>query len=166
MAPSAIDPVLSTSSKKFLAALTAASSKSPVSLQLSEFYDAENDLRRKFAARGPVPDLYANLVPVFHSKVASMGANKTKARVVDEASLEQQYICALPKEKRRKEGMESFVQDGLAGFKRNWDTFTEGALGTLNWYALSVQQLLTEGTMSLLLVGLCLLACNPSHRKS
>jgi hypothetical protein len=136
MAQSAIDPVLSTSSKKFLAALTAASSTSAVSLQLSEFYDAENDLRRKFAAKESVPDLYANLVPVFHSKVASMGANKTKARVVDEISLDQQYICPLAEEKRRAEGTESFVQDGFTGFKRNWDTFTEGALGTLNWYTL------------------------------
>ena len=134
MAQGAIDPVFSTSSKKFLTALTAASSKSAISLQLSEFYDSENDLRRKFAARESVPDLYANLVPVFHPKVASMGANKTKARPVDETSLEQQYICPLAKEKRRSEGEESFIQDGLNGFKRNWDTFTEGALGSLNWY--------------------------------
>ena len=136
MAQSGPDPVLSASSKRFLTALTAASSESPVSLQLSEFYDAENDLRRKFASKEPIPDLYANLVPVFHSKVASMGANKTKARVVDENSLEKQYICALTSEKRRKEGEGSFVQGGLAGFKRNWDTFTEGALGTMNWYLL------------------------------
>jgi hypothetical protein len=130
-----MDPVLSASSKKFLTALTAASSKSPVSQQLSEFYDSENDLRRRFAAKESVPDLYANLVPVFHSKVNSMGANKTKARrVIDETSLEQQYICALSKEERRAKGTDSFIHHGLSGFKRNWDTFTEGALGTMNWY--------------------------------
>lgn len=135
MAQNAMDPVLSASSKKFLTALTAASSKSPVSQQLSEFYDSENDLRRRFAAKESVPDLYANLVPVFHSKVNSMGTNKTKAlRVIDETSLEQQYICALSKEERRAKGTDSFIQDGLSGFKRNWDTFTEGALGTMNWY--------------------------------
>jgi hypothetical protein len=135
MAQNAMDPVLSASSKKFLAALTAASSKSPVSQQLSEFYDSENDLRRRFAARESIPDLYANLVPVFHSKVISTGANKTKARwVIDDTSLERQYICALSKEERRAKGTDSLVQDGLSGFKRNWDTFTEGALGTMNWY--------------------------------
>jgi hypothetical protein len=132
---SSIDPVLSASSKKFLTALTGASSESSVSVQLSEFYDAENDLRRKFAAKEAVPDPYANLVPVFHPKVVAMGANKTKPRIVDEATLDKQYICPLGKEKRRTEGEDSFVQDGLSGFKRNWDTFTEGALATLNWYA-------------------------------
>jgi hypothetical protein len=134
---SSSDPVLSTSSKKFLTALTRASSENPVSLQLSEFYDAENDLRRKFAAKEAASDLYANLVPVFHSKVVSMGANKTKSRVVDEISVDKQYICPLGKEKRRSDGDDSFVQDGLDGFKRNWDTFTEGALSMLNWYTLS-----------------------------
>ena len=132
---SSVDPVLSASSKKFLTALRGASSEIAVSVQLSEFYDAENDLRRKFAAKEAVPDPYANLVPVFHPKVVSMGANKTKSRVVDEATLDKQYICPLEKEKRRSEGEDSFVQDGLSGFKRNWDTFTEGALATLNWYA-------------------------------
>jgi hypothetical protein len=134
---SSSDAVLSTSSKKFLTALTRASSENPVFLQLSEFYDAENDLRRKFAAKEVVSDLYANLVPVFHSKVVSMGANKTKSRVVDEISVDKQYICPLGKEKRRSDGDDSFVQDGLDGFKRNWDTFTEGALSMLNWYTLS-----------------------------
>lgn len=56
---------------------------------------------------------------------------------------------------RRKEGEDSFVQGGLAGFKRNWDIFTEGALETLNWYALVHSfvfcgLLLMAGIMSLL----------------
>jgi len=125
---------LSASSKKFLNALSSANSNSPVSLQLSEFYDAENELRRKFAAKEDIPDPYVNLVPVLHPKVASIGANATKARVIDETSLEAKYICPLDKDKRRKDGEDSFVQGGLAGFKRNWDVFTEGALSTLNWY--------------------------------
>ena len=127
------DPPLTASSKKFLAALTTASSATAVSTQLSEFYDSENDLRRKFAAKESVAELHAGLVPVFHSKVTSMGANKTKARVVDENTLDTNYICAL--KERRKDGETSFVQDGLVGFKRNWDTFTECALASLNWYS-------------------------------
>lgn len=134
------DPVLSPSSKKFLTALTAATSKTTVSVQLSEFYDVENELRRKFAAKEAVPDLYANLVPIFHPKVTSMGAHHTKARVFDENTLNEKYICALNEEKRRKEGEDSFIQGGFAGFKRNWDVFTDGALETVNWYSLWIHQ--------------------------
>ena len=124
---------LSASSKKFLTALTSAASRKSVPLQLSEFYDIENDLRRKFAAKDPVPDLYANLVPVFHPTVSSMGAHHTKARLVDEITLDQSYICPLTEETRRPEGTPSFVEGDFAGFKRNWDVFTEGALETMNW---------------------------------
>jgi len=124
---------LSAGSKKFLHALKSADSNSPVSLQLSEFYDAENELRCKFAAKEPPADPYANLVPVLHSKVAALGANKTKARPVDEKNLEAKYVYPLSEEMRRKDGDDSFVQAGLAGFKRNWDIFTEGALSQLNW---------------------------------
>ena len=128
------EPTLSASSKKFLTVLTSAKSTTAVSLQLSEFYDVENDLRRKFASKELVTDPYANLVPVFHSKVTSTGANKTKARIVEESTIDEKYICALNEEKRRKEGENSFVQGDFAGFKRNWDVFTEGALETVNWY--------------------------------
>jgi hypothetical protein len=129
------EPFLLASAKKFLTVLTSASFDRPVSIQLSEFYDNENDLRRKFAAKEVVSDGYMDLVPVFHSKVSSMGASKTKARVVDEKTLDEKYVCPLTEETRRKDGENSFVQGGLAGFKRNWDTFTEGALSDLNWYS-------------------------------
>jgi hypothetical protein len=128
------EPTLSASSRKFLTALTSANSTTAVSLQLSEFYDVENDLRHKFASKEIVTEPYANLVPVFHSKVNSMGANKTKARIVEESTVDEKYICALIEENRRKDGQNSFVQGDFAGFKRNWDVFTEGALETVNWY--------------------------------
>jgi hypothetical protein len=35
---------------------------------------------------------------------------------------------------RRSPGEDSFVQGGMAGFKRNWDIFTEGVLEAINWY--------------------------------
>jgi hypothetical protein len=125
---------LSAFSKKFLTALTSATSQKAVSLQLSELYDIENDLRRKFAAKESIPDPYTNLVPVFHPTVYSMGAHYTKVRVIDENTLDEKYICPLNEENRRREGTESFVEGGFAGFKRNWDVFTEGALDTMNWY--------------------------------
>jgi hypothetical protein len=129
------EPALPASSKKFLSALKAATPDSPVSLQLSEFYDEENELRKTFAAKTSVSDHHANLVPVFHSKVAAMGANKIKARKVDETNLEEKYICPLEEKMRMKTGEDCFIQDGHAGFKRNWDVFTEGALAGLNWQA-------------------------------
>jgi len=160
------DPVLSASSKKFLTALIAATSKTSVSLQLSEFYDLENDLRCKFAAKEPVPDSYANLVPIFHPKITSMGAHQTKARIVDENSLDEKYICALNEEKRRKDGEDSFVQNGFAGFKRNWDVFTEGALETVNWYSPKIGRNSFVGTMCSLLGELCWHVFNPSQKMS
>jgi hypothetical protein len=134
MAQPVPEPALSASSRKFLNALTSTNSQSAVSEQLSEFYSFENDLRRKFAQRESVPDLYQNLIPVFHSKVYAMGANKTKARKYDEKTSDQKYISPLSEEKRRKDGEDSFVHSGIAGFKKNWSTFTEGALDELNWF--------------------------------
>jgi len=134
MAQPVPEPALSSSSKKFLNALTSTNSKSAVSEQLFEFYNIENDLRRKFAKSESVPDPYQNLIPVFHSKVYSMGANKTKARTHEEKAFEQKYIAPLSEEKRRKDGEDSFVHGGMTGFKKNWSTFTEGALDELNWF--------------------------------
>ena len=124
----------SASSMEFLTRLAAAKSSSPISAQLQEFYDFENELRQKFAAKEQITDPYINLIPVFDGKVLSTGANKTKARKIDGNALEEQYISPLKPGKRKKDGEDSFVKDGLAGFKRNWDIFTEGALDSLNWY--------------------------------
>lgn len=159
------EPILSTSSKKFLTALTAATSNTAVSLQLSEFYATENGLRRKFAAKESVLDPYANLIPIFHSKVSSMGAYQTKARIVDEHNLDGKYICSLNEEKRRKGGERSFVQGDFAGFKRNWDIFTEGALDTLNWYCLLIALFPMLGITFLLLEEPCLHVSNHFRRR-
>jgi len=128
------EQALSAFSKKFLTALTSATSERAVSLQLSEFYDIENDLRRKFAAKESGLDPYANLIPVFHPTVYSMGAHYTKARVINENTLDEKYVCPLSEKNRREDGTESFIQGGFPGFKRNWDMFTEGALDNVNWY--------------------------------
>jgi len=135
MAPDVPEPPLSSSSKSFLKALSAATlSKGPIPTQLSDFYEAENELRRKYAAKEKVSDSYANLIPVFHSLVVASGADKTKSR--QSTSFQGQYICPLKEGQRRPDGTDSFVQDGLVGFKRNWDIFTEGALQGVNWYSL------------------------------
>ena len=78
-----LEPTLSASSKKFLTALISATSTRPISLQLSELYDLENDLRRKFAAKESVPDPSSNLVPAFHSKVSSMGGTSNELRSIE-----------------------------------------------------------------------------------
>jgi|SRR5271156_4959244 len=151
MAPDATEPSLSSSSKSFLKALSSATlSKGPIPTQLSEFYEAENDLRRKYAAKEKVSDPYANLIPVFHSTVASSGGSKTKSRQSN--AFQEQYICPLKDSQRRPDGTDSFVQDGLVGFKRNWDIFTEGALQGLNWYSFFDGARLMAGIMCLQLV--------------
>lgn len=151
MAPGGPEPPLSSSSKSFLKALSAATlSKGPIPTQLSDFYEAENELRRKYAAKEKVSDSYANLIPVFHSLVVASGADKTKSR--QSTSFQGQYICPLKEGQRRPDGTDSFVQDGLLGFKRNWDIFTEGALQGVNWYNLWERGSLMIGIMYLQLV--------------
>jgi hypothetical protein len=136
-------PRMDVGKNKFLLAIQKAHSKSALSSQLAFYYGEENRLRQRFAKKEGPYDPYSFLIPVFHPQIERLGVNKTRARKVNDVPFEemhkqnpweQEYLCALTPERRRKDGEDGFVQGGMAGFKRSWDIFTEGALETINWY--------------------------------
>lgn|ERR1700676_701045 len=106
----------------------------PIPTQMPHIYDMENRLRHKFIAQQPVSDPYEGLISVFHPDVVSVEANKTKPRTSDTNVFENHYLLPLTNTTRRKEGEDSFVQNGLFGFETNFHTFTDFALVKLNWY--------------------------------
>jgi hypothetical protein len=141
--------------KEFLVALTSASSThSPVPQQLTEFYDEAKQLSNKFEDNEPVLYPYEGLVSVFHPEVKSASADLTKCRVSnsnDPVDIDHAFVCPLGPEMRRHQGDQSFVQDGVNGFRKNWDVFTQQTLSNLNWYVL-LQCLVNKlGQMFLLL---------------
>jgi hypothetical protein len=130
---------LAVSCIEFLDALSSTNSDTPVCIQLSRFYEIESELRARYVRFEEGLDLYENLVPVFHSTIAARGLDRTKARRCRTSPVEDcRFVCPLSRRDRRADGENSFVEDGLYGFERNWKVFTEGALRSLNWYYLSI----------------------------
>jgi hypothetical protein len=125
---------LDSPSEEFLTALVSASTaRSPLPEQLTRFYDEAKHLSYRFEKKDPFLHPYEGLVSVFHPQVTAAAAHFTKRRMV--YPNDPDFVAPLALEMSCNEGDPSFVQDGLSGFRKNWDVFTQGALSNLNWYA-------------------------------
>ena len=132
-----------TPSKAFLAAVSSVSNDlSPRRLRehFDPFYDEARQLSVKFTDNDPSVSPYSGLVSVFHPAITNAGADVAivRARAFNPdttvSDADEDSIQPLPSGVRHNKGDKAFVQNGLTGFKKNWNEFTHLALADLNWY--------------------------------